>query len=150
MASAEETSVGVTYFITEVASMRGLRSAGIAALILTQEGVMTQPSQSALSEQRVHTGRLAQYMESALDICSCHDLPRIRRMLLRWFVELLSILSCLAYVAVIQQCTGIVDCHLLSSPTARGLSTLESLDEHERLGLLAEPKCVNWQTTSRS
>ncbi len=31
MALAEETSAGVTYFITEVASMRGLRSAGIAA-----------------------------------------------------------------------------------------------------------------------
>ena len=33
-ALAEETSVGVTYFITEVASMHGLRSAGIAALLL--------------------------------------------------------------------------------------------------------------------
>ena len=42
--------------------------------------VMTKPSQSALSEQRVHTGRLAQYMESALDMFSCHDLPMIRRM----------------------------------------------------------------------
>ena len=104
---------------------------------------MTQPSQSALSEQRVHTGRLVQYMESALDIFSCHDLPRIRRMLLRLFVELLIILSCLAYIAVIHQCTGIADCHPLSSPTARGLPTLESLDEHDRLALLAEPKCVN-------
>ena len=85
-------------------------------------------------------------MESALEIFSCHDLPRIRRMLLGWFVELLSILSCPAYIAVIQQCTGIADCHLL----ARDLPTLESLDEHERLALLVEPKCVNWQTTSRS
>ena len=59
-------------------------------------------------------------------------------------------LSCLAYIAVIQQCTGIAHCHILSSLTARGLPTLESLDEHERLALLAEPKCVNWQTTSRS
>ena len=70
-------------------------------------------------------------------------------MLLRWFVELLSILSCLAYIAVIQQCTGIADSHLLTSPTARGLPTFESLDEHERLALLAAPKCVNWQTTPR-
>ena len=79
-------------------------------------------------------------------------------MLLRWFVELLIILSCLAYIAVIcmtaiywcHQCTGIADCQLLSSPTARGLPTLESLDEHERLALLAEQKYVNWQTTSCS
>ena len=140
MALAEETSAGVTYFITEVASMRGLRSAGIAALLLRARLsfcvtilhtiVMIQPSQSALSEQRVRTGRLAQHMEPALDIFSCHDLPRIRRVLLRWFVELFSILSCLAYIAVKQQCTGIADCHLLSSPTVRGLPTLESLDEH--------------------
>ena len=71
-------------------------------------------------------------------------------MLLRLFVELLIILSCLAYIAVIHQCTGIADCQLLSSPTARGLPTLESLDEHERMALLAEQKYVNWQTTSCS
>ena len=71
-------------------------------------------------------------------------------MLLRWFVELLSILSCPEYIAVIQQCTGIAESHLLSSPTVRGLPTLESLDEHERLALLAEAKCVNCQTRSRS
>ena len=127
MASDEETSA-VVYFITEVASMRGLRSAEIAALLLRARLSFVcdyplhcshDPSQSALSEQRVHTGRLAQYMESALEIFSCHDLPRIRRMLLMWFVELLSILSCLAYIAVIQQCTDIADCHILSSPTAR-------------------------------
>ena len=69
-------------------------------------------------------------------------------MLLRWFVELLGILSCLAYIAVILQCTGIADCR--SSPIYLGLPKLESLDEHERLALLAEPKYVNWQTTSRS
>ena len=34
MALAEVTSAGVTYVITEVASMRGIRSAGIAALLL--------------------------------------------------------------------------------------------------------------------
>ena len=62
----------------------------------------------------------------------------------------MSILSCLAYIAVIQQCTGIADCHILSSPTARSLPTLEPLDERDRLALLAEPKYVNWQTTSRS
>ena len=66
-ALAEETRAGVTYFITEVASMRGLRSAGIAALLLharlsffvtiLHTVVMAQPSQSALSEQRIHTGR---------------------------------------------------------------------------------------------
>ena len=33
MALAEETSAGVTHFITDVASMHGLRSAGIAALL---------------------------------------------------------------------------------------------------------------------
>ena len=31
---AEGTNAGVTHFITEVASMRGIRSAGIAALLL--------------------------------------------------------------------------------------------------------------------
>ena len=105
--------------------------------------VVTHPSQSALSEQRVHTGRLKQYRASALDICSFHDVPRIQRMLLRWSVELLSILSCLEYIAVIQQCTGIIDCHILSSSTAQSLPTLESLDKHERLALLAEPNYVN-------
>ena len=65
--------------------MRGLRSAGIAAVLLRARlsflcdyppnGSHSQQSQSALSEQRVHTGRLARYMESALDIFSCHDVP---------------------------------------------------------------------------
>ena len=123
MALAKETSAGVTYF--------------------------TQPSQSALSEQRAHNGRLAQYMESTLDIFLVMICPGYDGCLIRWFVELLSIPSCLAYIAVMQQCTGIAYCHLLSSPTARSLPTLESSDEHERLALFSEPKYVNWQTTSR-
>ena len=104
--------------------------------------VMTQPSHSALSEQRVHTGRLAHYMESALDIFSCHDLPRIRRMLLRWFLELLSILSCLAYVVYISLLYSSV--LALQTPIVCLHRQLESLDEHDRLALLAKPKYVNW------
>ena len=85
---------------------------------------MTQPSQSALSKQRVglHTGRIAQYRASALDTLSCHGMLRIRRMLLMWSVDLLSILSCQADaddILLSFQCVGnagIVDCHILSSP----------------------------------
>ena len=138
--------------------MRGLRSAGIAALLLrarlsfwcdyppygshdpTIAVCIVWAAGTHWKTSRIHG--------ISVDMLSCHDLPR--RMLLRWFVQLLSILSCLACIAVIQQCTGIADCHILSSPTARGLPTLESLDEHDRLVLLAEPKHVHWQTTSRS
>ena len=58
-------------------------TAAIAALLprarlsILHTVVMTQPSQSALSEQRVHTGRLAQHMESAFDTLSCRDLPSV-------------------------------------------------------------------------
>ena len=57
---------------------------------------MTQPSQSALSKQSVHTGKTSTRQESALVTLSSQDMPRMRRMLLRWNV--LHLLSCLAYV----------------------------------------------------
>ena len=57
---------------------------------------MTQPSQSALSKQSVHTGKTSTSQTSALVILSCQDILRIRRMFLRWNV--LSLLSCPAYV----------------------------------------------------
>ena len=41
-------------------------------------------------------GRLARDRTSVLDNLSCQDMPRIRRMLLRW--KELGLFSCLAYV----------------------------------------------------
>ena len=59
---------------------------------------MTQPSQSALRcLSRVYIlGRPARDRTSALVTLSSQDMPRIRRMLLRWNV--LNLLSCPAYV----------------------------------------------------
>ena len=132
----------VAYFITEVAYpcvVTGLPKLlhpfcvpdCLFCATIPHTVVMTQPSQSAFSEQRVHTGRLAQYMESALDMLSCHDLPRIRRMVLRWFVWLLSSLFypvwhiSLSYSSVLTLHTAIFCLH---ASTARGLPTLESLE----------------------
>ena len=57
---------------------------------------MTQPTQSALSEQGVHSGKTGTRQDISVGYLSCQDMPRIRRMLLRW--NELSLLSCPAYV----------------------------------------------------
>ena len=58
---------------------------------------MTQPSQSALSKQK-DTGKNSTVQDISVGYLnlSCQDIPRIRRILLRWNV--LSLLSCPAYV----------------------------------------------------
>ena len=55
-------------------------------------------------------GRPARDETSALVTLSCQDTPRIRRMLLRWNV--LSRLSCPAYVVLVSLPYSNVDCHL--------------------------------------
>ena len=124
MALAEETSAGVTYVITEVASDC------LFCVTILHTVVITQPSQSAFSEQRVHTGSTIHGISvghfflsrSAQDTTDASQV-------VRGAVEY-SILS------------GIYRCHTaaywhcrlssLSSSTARSLPTLESSDEHER------------------
>ena len=89
---------------------------------------MTQPPQSALSKQSVHTGKTrTRHGIRALVTSSCQDVPRIRRMLLRWNV--LSFLSCPAYVVhfSLPMCWLHRHCRMpyLSSLTDWGVSTLE-------------------------
>ena len=64
-------------------------------------------------------GRPARDKTSAFVTLSCQDIPRIRRILLRWIVLSLFLLPgiCSPRLAAIQQCadnTGIVDGHLCS------------------------------------
>ena len=57
---------------------------------------MTQPTQSALSEQGVHSGKTGTRQDISVGYFVLQDMLRIRRMLLRW--NELSLLSCPAYV----------------------------------------------------
>ncbi len=54
MALAEETSAGVTHFITDAASMHGLRSAGIAALLLRRAATELHYSVNVIVEGLSH------------------------------------------------------------------------------------------------
>ena len=57
---------------------------------------MTQPSQSALSKQSVHTGKTSTIQDIAVGYFVLPGYSQDRRMLLRW--NELSLLSCPAYV----------------------------------------------------
>ena len=58
MALAEETSAGVTHFITDAAFMHGLRSAGIAALLLRRAATELHYSVNAIVEGLSHALQL--------------------------------------------------------------------------------------------
>ena len=57
---------------------------------------VTQPSQSALSKQSIHTGKTSTRQDTSVGYFVLPGMPRIGRMLLRW--NELCLLSCPAYV----------------------------------------------------
>ena len=129
---------------------------------------MPQTTQPVLSEQGEHAWKVSS--GQALDTLTCQDMPRIRRMLLRW--KELSLFSCLAYVVHVSLpyisvlTTQALYTTILVFPVSLGLVHISEVRRasvaaafpillsvsmfKERLSVMVEPRYVNCSTISSS